>query len=47
MNPEILSKLPSWMQDIIKLDEEAKKNNLKPKVETIAIAKQEGSDEIQ
>jgi len=47
MNTEILSRLPLWMQEIIKLDEEAKKNNLKPKVETIAIAKKEGSDEIQ
>ncbi|MEI8364701.1 MAG: hypothetical protein WCF78_04590 [archaeon] len=44
MNSEILSRLPSWMQDIIKLDEEAKKHNQKPKDETIAICMTEGCD---
>ena len=45
MKDEILLKLPSWMQDIIKLDEEAKKNNQKPKAETIAVSITEGYDE--
>ena len=34
MKEEILLKLPLWMQDIIKLDEEAKQSKLKPKDET-------------